>query len=136
MQRVQFASQHLRALVELPRLDVPPVAGVPLASVQETTSRGLTVKTVEENEALRPRIPHTKTPDFLHTIYGVLCDQRGRPKGVGRNITNTIIRKGLLFFAPLLRESQAGMIKSSPQKCIAQGTAWRFLNQLKRELKG
>jgi NitT/TauT family transport system substrate-binding protein len=30
----------------------------------------------------------------------------------------------------------AGMIKSSPQKIIAQGTDWRFLNALKRELKG
>ena len=25
---------------------------------------------------------------------------------------------------------------SSPQKIIAQGTDWRFLNELKRELKG
>ncbi len=38
------------------------------------------------------------------------------------------------FFAPRLRE--AGMIKSSPQKIIAQGTDWRFLNELKKELKG
>jgi len=28
------------------------------------------------------------------------------------------------------------MIKSSPQKIIAHGTNWRFLNELKRELKG
>jgi hypothetical protein len=28
------------------------------------------------------------------------------------------------------------MIKSSPQKSIAQGTDWRFLNELKLELKG
>ena len=27
------------------------------------------------------------------------------------------------------------MIKSSPQKIIADGTDWRFLNELKRELK-
>jgi hypothetical protein len=27
------------------------------------------------------------------------------------------------------------MIKSSPQKIIAEGTDWRFLNELKRELK-
>jgi len=37
------------------------------------------------------------------------------------------------FFA--LRLHEAGMIKSSPQKIIAQGTDWRFLNELKRELK-
>jgi hypothetical protein len=29
-----------------------------------------------------------------------------------------------------------GMLTSSPQKLIAQGTDWRFLNELKKELKG
>jgi NitT/TauT family transport system substrate-binding protein len=38
------------------------------------------------------------------------------------------------FYA--LRLHEAGMIKSSPNKIIAQGTDWRFFNQLKRELKG
>jgi NitT/TauT family transport system substrate-binding protein len=37
------------------------------------------------------------------------------------------------FYALRLRE--VGMIKSSPQKIIADGTDWRFLNKLKRELK-
>ena len=27
------------------------------------------------------------------------------------------------------------MVKSSPQKLIARGTEWRFLNEFKRELK-
>jgi NitT/TauT family transport system substrate-binding protein len=40
----------------------------------------------------------------------------------------------LRFYA--LRLHEAGMITSSPQKLIAQGTDWRFLNELKRELKG
>jgi NitT/TauT family transport system substrate-binding protein len=35
-----------------------------------------------------------------------------------------------------LRLHEAGVIKSSPQKLIAQGTDWRFLNELKKELKG
>jgi NitT/TauT family transport system substrate-binding protein len=35
-----------------------------------------------------------------------------------------------------LRLHEAGMIKASPQRIIAQGTDWRFLNELKRELKG
>jgi NitT/TauT family transport system substrate-binding protein len=35
-----------------------------------------------------------------------------------------------------LRLHEAGMIKSSPQKIVAQGTDWRFLNELKKELKG
>ena len=38
------------------------------------------------------------------------------------------------FYA--LRMHEAGAIKSSPQKIIAQGTDWRFLNELKKELKG
>jgi NitT/TauT family transport system substrate-binding protein len=34
-----------------------------------------------------------------------------------------------------LRLREVGIIKSSPQKIIAQGTDWRILNELKRELK-
>jgi NitT/TauT family transport system substrate-binding protein len=30
---------------------------------------------------------------------------------------------------------ETGMIKTSPQKIIADATDWRFLNELKRELK-
>ena len=37
------------------------------------------------------------------------------------------------FYA--LRLHEIGIIKSSPQKIIADGTDWRFLNELKRELK-
>jgi NitT/TauT family transport system substrate-binding protein len=39
----------------------------------------------------------------------------------------------LRFFGVRLHE--AGLIKTSPQKLITQGTDWRFLNELKRELK-
>jgi NitT/TauT family transport system substrate-binding protein len=38
------------------------------------------------------------------------------------------------FYA--LRLHEAGLVKSSPQKLIAQGTDWRFFNELKKELKG
>ena len=37
------------------------------------------------------------------------------------------------FFS--LRLHEAGMLKSSPQKIIADGTDWRFFNEIKRELK-
>jgi NitT/TauT family transport system substrate-binding protein len=37
------------------------------------------------------------------------------------------------FWALRLRE--AGIIKSSPSRIIAQGTDWRFFNELKQELK-
>jgi NitT/TauT family transport system substrate-binding protein len=39
----------------------------------------------------------------------------------------------LRFFA--LRLHEVGMIKSTPNTIIAEGTDWRFLNELKRELK-
>jgi NitT/TauT family transport system substrate-binding protein len=38
------------------------------------------------------------------------------------------------FYA--LRLHEAGLIKSSQQKLIAQGTDWHFLKELKKELKG
>ena len=37
------------------------------------------------------------------------------------------------FYA--LRMRDAGFIKSTPQKIISENTDWRFLNELKRELK-
>ena len=37
------------------------------------------------------------------------------------------------FYA--LRMQETGLIKMSPQEIIARGTDWRFLNELKRELK-
>ena len=37
------------------------------------------------------------------------------------------------YFA--LRLHEVGMIKTNPEKFIAQGTDWRFLNELKKELK-
>ena len=38
------------------------------------------------------------------------------------------------FYSLLLHD--VGLIKSSPQKIIAQGTDWRFLRELKKEMKG
>jgi NitT/TauT family transport system substrate-binding protein len=37
------------------------------------------------------------------------------------------------FYALRLRE--VGMIKSSPNELLAEGTDWRFLKELNRELK-
>ena len=37
------------------------------------------------------------------------------------------------FYA--LRLHEVGMIKSTPQQIMAQGTDWRFLTALKKELK-
>jgi len=38
------------------------------------------------------------------------------------------------FYA--LRMHELGMIQSTPKEIIAAGTDWRFLNEVKRELKG
>jgi NitT/TauT family transport system substrate-binding protein len=38
------------------------------------------------------------------------------------------------FYA--LRLHEVGFIKSTPQKIITQGTDWRFVDELKKELKG
>ena len=40
----------------------------------------------------------------------------------------------LRFFALRLRE--VGMLKATPQRIVERGTDWRFLNELKKELKG
>lgn len=37
------------------------------------------------------------------------------------------------FFALRLRD--IGMLKGNPQKLLAQGTDWRFIDQLKKEMK-
>ena len=39
----------------------------------------------------------------------------------------------LRFFA--LRMQEGGVLKSNPKKIIAEGTDWRFLSEIKRELK-
>jgi NitT/TauT family transport system substrate-binding protein len=43
------------------------------------------------------------------------------------------VEDSLRFFGVLLHE--AGLIKADPNKLIAEGTNWRFLNELKKELK-
>jgi NitT/TauT family transport system substrate-binding protein len=55
---------------------------------------------------------------------------KGIPYGAWRG---TNAEDALRFHAPRLHE--AGMIQSTPQKIITQGTDWRFLNELKKELK-
>ncbi|MDK1494158.1 hypothetical protein QN219_29745 [Sinorhizobium sp. 7-81] len=43
------------------------------------------------------------------------------------------LEDSIRFYARRLQET--GMIQSSPQQIIANGTNWRFLEELKRELK-
>ena len=34
-----------------------------------------------------------------------------------------------------LRLQEVGMIKTTPEKLMARGTDWRFLNEMKKEMK-
>ena len=45
------------------------------------------------------------------------------------------VRPGGLAAVLRAAAARGGMIKSSPNALIAEGTDWRFLNELKRELK-
>ena len=65
-----------------------------------------------------------------HTLYSALQTLREIPYAKWREIDP---EDTIRFFSLRLREG--GMIKSSPQKIIANGTDWRFLNEIKRELK-
>jgi len=61
---------------------------------------------------------------------------------IAREVLNTLPYRHWREISPedtlrfhALRLHEAGMIKSDPQKLIADGTDWRFLNELKKELK-
>jgi NitT/TauT family transport system substrate-binding protein len=82
---------------------------------------------VEPERAAQRLVSRGFTANF---DYG-LQTMREIPYGRWReyNVEDTV-----RFYA--LRLHEAGMIKSSPQKIIGQGTDWRFLTELKKELKG
>jgi NitT/TauT family transport system substrate-binding protein len=64
-------------------------------------------------------------PDYARSLM------RDLPYGKWREYS---AEDSVRFYA--LRLHEAGFIKSNPQRILAQGADWRFLNQLKRELKG
>jgi NitT/TauT family transport system substrate-binding protein len=82
--------------------------------------------------ALEPeRVARTLTERGFATNYDyTLQTMRDVPYGRWRDFDP---EDTVRFYA--LRLHEAGMIRSSPQKIIAQGTDWRFLNELRRELK-
>ena len=107
---------------------------------------------------LRPEVPggHEASAPRHPEGNGHLCARAGsggqvdrKSQGTPEAFTTTLSRRSrtsptpsgrdydpedtVRFYA--LRLHEIGMIKSSPQKIIAQGTDWRFLNELKKELK-
>ena len=78
---------------------------------------------------------------FLTTLSlgGVagLCDAVHLPAAAETLETTTLwsvnIEDTVRFFA--LRMRDTGLIKSAPQKIIAQGTDWRFLEEVRPQLK-
>ena len=41
----------------------------------------------------------------------------------------------MAWSSPCSSRHEAGMVKASPTKLLAHGTDWRFLSELKKELK-
>jgi NitT/TauT family transport system substrate-binding protein len=81
--------------------------------------------------ALEPsRVAHFIADRGLASYDITLQGLRELPYGKWREINPV---DSLRFWA--LRMHEVGAIKSSPQQIIAQGTDWRFLNELKKELK-
>jgi NitT/TauT family transport system substrate-binding protein len=87
-----------------------------ISTINVTTSDGLT-------EILVDRGFTARYDDALQTLHEVPYDKWREYDA----------EDSIRFYA--LRLHEAGMIKSSPQRIIAEGTDWRFLNELKRELK-
>jgi NitT/TauT family transport system substrate-binding protein len=80
----------------------------------------------EPVRAARQLVDNDFTPHYdyaLQTMHDVVYD-----KWRDYDAEDTV-----RFYALLLRE--ASLIKFTPQKIIAEGTDWRFLDELKRELK-
>ena len=68
--------------------------------------------------------------------YFLICpDELGNPQTTLEHSTSPTSSglNTLRFYA--LRLHEVGMIKTAPNQLIAQGTDWRFVNELKRELK-
>jgi NitT/TauT family transport system substrate-binding protein len=80
----------------------------------------------EPSQAARRMVDRGLTPRYDYALQAL--SEIPYPKWREYDAEDT-----LRFYA--LRLHEAGMVKSTPQKIIAGGTDWRFLDELKRELK-
>jgi NitT/TauT family transport system substrate-binding protein len=89
--------------------------------------KGTDVCAVEPDRAVRRLVDRGRTPreDLMRQVLQDIAYHRWRDYDPEDTVR---------FYA--LRLHEVGMIKSVPQKIIVQGTDWRFLNELKQELKG
>lgn len=88
-------------------------------------------------EAAAERPPETRplrlalSPAICHAPWFVAQAMRELPYGRWREYDPEDTAR---FHSLRLRE--AGLIRSTPQRIIVQGTDWPFLDELKKELKG
>jgi NitT/TauT family transport system substrate-binding protein len=85
------------------------------------------VCTTEPDRAARLLVDRGATTNYEYALQAI----KEIPYNRWRELDPT---DAVRFWA--LRLHEAGLIKSGPNKIIAQGTDWRFFNELKKELKG
>ena len=81
---------------------------------------------LEPARVARHLVDHGFTPRYDYALQTLMDIPYGRWRDYHPEDT-------LRFYA--LRLHEAGIIKATPTKIIADGTDWRFLNELKKELK-
>jgi NitT/TauT family transport system substrate-binding protein len=89
--------------------------------------KGADICALEPERAARALVHQGLTPHYDYALQTMQEVPYGRWREYDPEDT-------VRFYA--LRLHEVGMLKSTPQKLIAQGTDWRFLNALKKELKG
>jgi NitT/TauT family transport system substrate-binding protein len=81
----------------------------------------------EPERAARSLVDREVTPNYEYALQAM----KDLPYNRWRELDPT---DAVRFWA--LRLHEAGLIKNGPNKIIAQGTDWRFFDELKKELKG
>jgi NitT/TauT family transport system substrate-binding protein len=89
--------------------------------------KGADICALEPERAARTLVNQGLAPRYDYALQAMKDVPYGRWRAYDPEDT-------VRFYA--LRLHEVGMLKSTPQKIIAQGTDWRLLNELKRELKG
>ena len=112
-----------------------------LVGARPTFSAEQPLETTRLRLAQQPSIcvaPQFIVTDLLKAEGFTDITQELRARKVGHVVVNSAVDRpwSQYFCCFATGHREAGMIKSTPQRLIAQGTDWRFFNELKRELKG